>query len=244
MPATPYTQIAPSAQYGSLHFKSADHPAAHTLRRPLAPPAQPDDIEPTVSLMTVSPARIDARVSVEAFDAFVNLPENAETLFEYIGGELTPVPSNAYASKIAARILGFIFVYLLEHDLGHLTGEAGSYRVSGERYVPDVAFISRERQPEIAQEGYNLNPPDLAVEVQFPLSVKTQQRLPIKLANYLAAGTTVWVVYPTDDRKDQRIEVYRPGQPVEVLRTTEETVVGGDNILPGLKISLKDIFQS
>jgi Uma2 family endonuclease len=195
-------------------------------------------------LMTVFPAPQRARVSVEAFDTFVNLPENAEALFEYIGGELIAVPSNAYASKIAARILGFVFMYLLRNDLGHLTGEAGGYIVSGERYAPDVAFISRDKQPDIAQDGYNPTPPDLAVEVEFPVTLESQRRLQIKVANYLAAGTTVWVVYPADKPDDQRVEVYRPGQRVEILYSNEEAVLSGDTFLPGLQITLKDIFQS
>jgi Uma2 family endonuclease len=197
--------------------------------------------------MTVFPARQRIRVSVEAYDAFVNLPENAETLFEYIGGELIEVRSNAYASRIAGRILGYILIYLRQYDLGHLTGQAGGYIVSGERYTPDVAFISHEKQPEIpaiVHKDCNPNPPDLAVEVEFPVTIGSQRRLQIKIANYLAAGTTVWVVYPIDKLKDQRVEIYRPGQAAEILFTTDEAVIDGDAILPGLQIALKELFQS
>ena len=176
------------------------------------------------------------RMTVEEFERYVELPENADRLFEYIGGEVVEVPSNAYASKIASRINGFIFMYLLQHDIGHLTGEAGGYKVAGEDYAPDVAFISRQEQPELAQQGYNPNPPDLAVEIDFPSTYQSQKNLKIKIVNYLYAGTTVWVVYP-DQR---RVEVYAPDQPAKII-DADGTLDGGD-VLPGFTLAVKDIF--
>jgi hypothetical protein len=40
--------------------------------------------------------------------------------------------------------------------------------VAGERYLPDVAFISKARQPEPSHDTYNPNAPDLAVDVVSP----------------------------------------------------------------------------
>ena len=47
----------------------------------------------------------EKQYTVEEFDDFVNLPENAERLFEFIGGEIVEVPSNPYSSEIAATII-------------------------------------------------------------------------------------------------------------------------------------------
>ena len=60
-------------------------------------------------------------VTVEEFETFINLPENADKLFELIGGEVIEVPSNPYASYIASKILGYLFMYLLTHDIGWTT---------------------------------------------------------------------------------------------------------------------------
>ena len=63
------------------------------------------------------------------------------------------MPSNPYVSEISALIIFFVQLYLREQGIkGHVTGEAGGYIVSGERYAPDVAFISREKQPELARQ--------------------------------------------------------------------------------------------
>jgi Uma2 family endonuclease len=174
--------------------------------------------------------------TAEEFEAFTKLPENAERSFELIGGEIVEVPSNAFASKISSRILGFFFVYLLHKNIGHLTGEAGGYMVSGERYAPDVAFISYIKQPELAREGYNPNPPDLAVEVDFPSTYESQQKLITKVANYLAAGTVVWVVLPDA----QKVWVYTPGQPAKQYGI--DGVLDGGDVLPGFTLAVKDIF--
>jgi len=170
------------------------------------------------------------------FDALAALPENSDKILEFIGGEIVEVPSNPFASKISSRISGFAFIYLQHNDIGHLTGEAGGYMVSGERYAPDVGFISYARQPELTQSGYNPNPPDLAVEVDFPSTPESQRQLRLKIANYLAAGTVVWVIYP----QNKEIEVYVPGQPVKILGI-KDTLDGGA-VLPGFSVAVSEIF--
>ncbi len=175
--------------------------------------------------------------TAEDFDQFAELPENFDKLLEFIGGEIVEVPSNAYASEISGTILFFIKLFVCEHNIaGHVTGEAGGYMVSGERYAPDVAFISAHKQPELAKRGYNPAPPDLAVEVDFPSTTQSQFDLRIKIANYLAAGTVVWVFVP----ELKRVEVYVPGQPVKILGVND-TLDGGE-VLPGFKLAVKDIF--
>lgn len=175
--------------------------------------------------------------TVEDFDQVVEQPENADKLFEYIGGEIIEVPSNAYASKISSLILFFIMLFVREHHIeGHVTGEAGGYMVSGERYAPDVAFISAVKQPVLAKRGYNPAPPDLAVEVDFPSSDVSRAKLRIKIVNYLAAGTIVWVV----NVEAKAIEVYIPGQPVKIVGI-DGTIDGGD-VLPGFTLAVKDVF--
>jgi Uma2 family endonuclease len=171
------------------------------------------------------------RYTVEEFEAFLDANDGK---YELVGGEIVELPSNPYSSKISIRIASRLLQFVDEHDLGHVTGEQGGYQVSGERYAPDVAYISKERQPQIAEAGYNPNPPNLAVEVISPSD--EPDKLRIKVGNYLAADTWVWVVDPTA----KTVEVYAPGQPVMPL-TVNDTLGGGD-ILPGFRLPLKDIF--
>ncbi|MDQ7024922.1 MAG: Uma2 family endonuclease [Anaerolineae bacterium] len=131
----------------------------------------------------------------------------------------------------------YINVYLFKHDIGHAAGEGGGYIVSGERYAPDVAFISYEKQPELAKSGYNPNPPDLAVEVISSDSKAENERMTIKLSNYLAAGIVVWVVRP----EKKMIEVHQPNTPVRMVH--ENNTLDGGDVLPSLAIKVSDIFK-
>jgi Uma2 family endonuclease len=177
------------------------------------------------------------RVSLSEFEVFVALPENIDKTFELIGGEIFEMPSNPYASKIAGKLFGELYIYLKTHDLGHLTGEAGGYMIGGERYAPDVAYISYERQPELAVSGYNPNPPELAVEViSDPANAEEQRNLRLKLTSYLAAGVVAWVV----NTQTRRVEVHQVGESSQELDETD-TLTASD-ILPGFRLPVKDIF--
>ena len=176
------------------------------------------------------------RLTVEDFDRLVELPEHADQLFEYIGGEAFEVPSNPRVSEIAALLSFYIILYLKQNGIeGHVTGEAGGYTVSGERYAPDVTYISAARQPELAERGYNPIAPELAVEVISPSD--REDSITVKVANYLAAGVLVWLV-----RYDvEQVQIYAPGQAVKVLGLTD-TLDGGE-VLPGLLIPVSEIFK-
>jgi Uma2 family endonuclease len=178
---------------------------------------------------------LQTRMSASEFEQFIMLPENIEQNFEFIGGEIFPVVANQKSSNIAAKILGYIQIYLLSHPIGFLTGEAGGYIVAGERYMPDIGYISNQKQDEVPNVAYNPNAPDLAVEVVSPTD--SERQLKYKVANYLAAQTVIWVVYP----ENQEIEVFVPGMPVQKLGIND--TLDGGSVLPGFILALKDIFS-
>lgn len=173
-------------------------------------------------------------MTADEFDRFVEQPENADRLFEFVGGEVIAVPSNPYSSHIATRIIRRLAAFVEDHDLGYVTTESGGYMVSGERHAPDVAFISKIRQPHRSERGYNPNPPDLAVDVLSPSNDPASMR--IKVVNYLKAGTTVWIV----DVDRQRVEVYVPGEAPRLVMVDGE--LDGGAALPGLTLAVKAIL--
>lgn len=171
-----------------------------------------------------------------AFDHYALLPENRDRLLELIAGEIVDVVSNPESSKLGMLIGSFLTVYNLQHNLGHVTGADGGYVIGDERYIPDVAFISYARQPQLqSQNGYNPNPPDLAVEVLSPGNTDTD--MAVKIANYLAVGTVVWRVNPAE----QQIAIFVTGKPARVLGIND--VLEGDPVLPGFRLPLKEIFR-
>lgn len=179
------------------------------------------------------------RMTVAEFAAFMQQPDNHDKRMELIQAEMVDVPSNPFVSKIAGWILTALNLFLREHDLGHVTGADGDYTINGDVYAPDVAYISYERQPELAHQGFNPNPPELAVEViSDPGSSQEQSTLRRKLASYRRAGVIVWVV----DYHARQVEVHTPDNDVQVLDETG-TLTGGD-LLPGFALPVKDVFPN
>jgi Uma2 family endonuclease len=172
--------------------------------------------------------------TVEEFDDIVQLPENANRLLEYIGGSIVEVVSMGYSSEIGATVLSEIKVFTKRHNLGRVTGADGGYMVSGERYIPDAAFISITKQPEPSYAAYNPIPPDLAVEVLSPSNTNDEMR--IQIVNYLLAGTTVWIFDPDH----QKVEIYVPDQSPRKLGIDD--TIDGVSVLPGFTLAIRDVF--
>jgi Uma2 family endonuclease len=172
--------------------------------------------------------------TVEEFETFILQPENANRDFEYIGGRIVEVVSNNYSSEIGASLLTEVGHFVKSNHLGRVTGADGGYMVVGERYIPDVAYVSKDRQPKPSHEAYNPIRPDLAIEVLSPYNDPSEMR--IKIVNYLRAGTTVWLVDP--DKK--RVEVYLPGQAPQTLEL--DGTLDGGSVLPGFKLAVSAIF--
>lgn len=170
------------------------------------------------------------------FEAIDSLPQNADKILELINGEIVEkMPSNPYVSLIASKINFYFMGYVLEHDLGYVTGEAGGYHVSDrDMFAPDVAFISKERQPEFPETGYNPVPPDLAVEVVSPSD--SYKDVAKKVRTYLQNDTRMVLVF---EPETETVTVHTSdGQYTLDINGTFD---GGD-VLPGFKLPLNKIF--
>jgi len=174
-------------------------------------------------------------ISADEFERFVMQPENVERSFELIAGEVVEVVSNGKSSAIGAYIGGVLAVFARQNKLGFVTGADGGYKIAGERYIPDCAFVSKTKQAKPNSEAYNSIPPDLAVEVLSPSN--TSDEIAIKVDNYLRAGVVVWVVNPDA----QRVTVHRPDAPPKTYGINE--TLDGGTVLPGFTLSVRDIFE-
>lgn len=168
-------------------------------------------------------------VTVEQFDEFLALPENADKDFELIAGEIVEVPSNTRSSEVSITIATYFKMYLIQNNIeAYITGEAGLYQIGNERYAPDVAF---KRTPT---SGFiDPNPPELVIEVVSPSD--DLRLLSVKISNYLAAGITVWVVYP----EDKQVVVHIPGKGAKILTVDDMLMFDG---LPGFTLPISSIF--
>ena len=179
-------------------------------------------------------AQIRQTLSLDEFEAFIKEPINQDADYEYIAGEIIRVVSNNYSSIVAMLIGGMVSVHVYQNQLGYVTGADGGYVIGDERYIPDVGFISKTRQPEPSQEAYNPNPPDLVIEVLSPTDEEKLIRL--KVGNYLASHVTVWLIDPTT----KQVEIYQPNRPPQVL--SENDTLADDDILPDFAVKVSELF--
>ncbi len=170
------------------------------------------------------------------FEAIDSLPQNASKILELINGEIDEkMPSNPRSSRVSVRVARYLDIFVEENDLGYVTGEAGGYHVSDrDMFAPDVAFISKERQPELPETGYNPVPPDLAVEVVSPTD--SYKDVAKKVRTYLQNDTRMVLVF---EPETETVTVHTPDG--QYTLDIEGTFDGGD-VLPGFKLPLNKIF--
>jgi Uma2 family endonuclease len=142
-------------------------------------------------------------------------------------------------SIIGARIGNVIGIYLLGHDIGHLTGADGAYILTEhDVLVPKVGFISYERLPYDV-DGFVPQAPDLAVEVVSPYDSITE--IQQKAEKYLSVGTKlVWIVYP----KTETVDVCRLNEAGElhITEMKKDETLSEEDVLPDFTLAVKDIF--
>ncbi len=174
--------------------------------------------------------------TVEEFIAFAQRPENEDKRLELDNGVIIEMaPSTPLNTIVAMRIAYFFNAFVIPNAMGYVTGPDGGYKLVGQRVrQPDVAFISKQRAPEIPR-AFDIAP-DLAVEVVSPdedIFKKTQE--------YLNAGTQmVWAAY-ADEKMVYVFHMEQDGSMRSVAYGIDDVLDGGD-VLPGFKLPVRDIF--
>jgi Uma2 family endonuclease len=103
---------------------------------------------------------------------------------------------------------------------------------------PDASWIKRERWNSLTAEEQEKFPPicpDFVVELRS--STDTLKTLQEKMEEYRENGTRLgWLIDP----KARRVEVYRPGQKIEVLENP--AILSGEEVLTGFVLNLESIM--
>jgi Uma2 family endonuclease len=104
---------------------------------------------------------------------------------------------------------------------------------------PDASWVSRERWEALTPQqrrGFVPLCPDFVVELRS--ASDSLSKLQNKMIEYINNGAKLgWLIDP----QNQQVEIYRPGQEVEILESPTE--LSGENILPGFLLKLKRIFR-
>lgn len=168
----------------------------------------------------------------------IKTQKHTERLFELVDGVLVEKVMGFLESSLAMWLGALIQDFLHHHDLGVLAGPDGTFRLMpGLVRIPDVSFVSWDRLPlrEIPTDPVPNLVPDLAVEVLSGGNTPGEMRL--KLKDYFLAGTSlVWFVDPIE----RTVQVYTA--PDQYTVVTEDEVLDGGAVLPGLSLPLRQVF--
>ncbi|MGL5881345.1 Uma2 family endonuclease [Chroococcidiopsis sp.] len=109
---------------------------------------------------------------------------------------------------------------------------------NGAKRSPDASWVERRRWEALSQQqqdGYVPLSPDFVVELRSPTDAL--EELQIKMQEYMDNGARLgWLINP----QDRQVEIYRLGQPVEVLQAP--LTLSGEDVLPGFVLNLQRIF--
>lgn len=180
-------------------------------------------------------------MTVTEFEEFVQRPENRERAWELINGVPVEMPSSSKRNTVVAmRVGAYISFFVIQHDLGYVTGADGGYAVGDhDTRQPDVGFIRKERVPDL--EGITFDgAPDLAVEVISPSESSREVLDKTKL--YLRTGSKlVWNLYAEQQIVDV-CTLAANGDDLVIKTVGMDGVLGGGDALPGFTLAAKSIF--
>lgn len=124
-------------------------------------------------------------------------------------------------------------------DLGEAFDSSTGFTLpNGAERSPDAAWVERSRwqslTPEQRQKFIPLCP-DFAIEILSPSD--RLSKLQAKMQEHMENGCQLgWLL----NRNHREIEVYRPGQTVEILSSPQ--TISGESVLPGFKLKLSKIW--
>ena len=109
---------------------------------------------------------------------------------------------------------------------------------NGAERSPDASWVKIERWNALTpeqQEKFAPICPDFVVELRS--RADSLKELQEKMQEYIENGTQLgWLI----DRKNKRVEIYRPGKDVEILDNPAS--LSGENVLPGFVLDLQQIM--
>lgn len=200
----------------------------------------------------MTPTTADVEVAAPAFKQVIGPPARlmtAEELFwmpddqmrhELVQGVLTTMPPTGFEhGAVTVNVTLPVAKHVQENNLGVACGAETGFVITKEPdtvRAPDLAFVSRERVEQIGKtKKFFPAAPDLAVEVLSPYD--TVYEVDEKVEEWLNAGVQlVWIINP----KRRTVTVYR--SLTDVLMLTEQDELDGEDVLPGFRLRVADIF--
>ncbi|KAB8317545.1 Uma2 family endonuclease [Tolypothrix campylonemoides VB511288] len=155
-------------------------------------------------------------------------------------GELIVMPpTGGETGKRNALIIADFVIWNRQTKLGEVFDSSTCFKLPNSPVrSPDVSWIQSERWNALKPEQREKFPPiapDFVLELMSPSDSLSETQA--KMQEYMNAGVKLgWLI----DRRTRRVEIYRQGQPKEVLDSP--TSLSGEDILPGFVLDLQIVW--
>jgi Uma2 family endonuclease len=167
--------------------------------------------------------------------------DNPDVKFERneLGEIIVMSPTGGETGKSNAKLTTRFVLWNEETKLGEVFDSSTCFKLpNGSDRSPDVSWIKLERWNALKPEQREKFPPiapDFVLELMSPSDSLRETQA--KMQEYINAGVKLgWLI----DRKTRSVEIYRQGQPKEVLDSP--TSLSGEDILPGFILDLQGIW--
>lgn len=176
-------------------------------------------------------------------DAFYELcRSNPDVKFERTAtGELIVMsPTGGESGYRNANITIDLGVWNRQTQLGLSFDSSTCFKLpNGAERSPDASWVSLDRWKSLTPEQRRQFPPlapDFVVELRS--ASDDLDRLQTKMQEYISNGVRLgWLINP----QSRQVEIYRPGQTVEVLQSPQS--LSGESVLPGFILDLSRILD-
>ncbi|MEY3869792.1 MAG: hypothetical protein RLZZ338_3683 [Cyanobacteriota bacterium] len=130
-------------------------------------------------------------------------------------------------------------IWTSQNNLGLAFDSSTGFKLpNGANRSPDAAWVKKERWEALTEdEKEKFAPlcPDFVVELRS--KTDSLEKLQGKMQEYIDNGAKLGFLL---DRQNQRVEIYRPNQAVEILSSPSS--LSGEDILPGFVLYLENIL--
>lgn len=156
-----------------------------------------------------------------------------------VGEIIVMAPTGSEGGNYNAELLIDIGTWNRQTRLGKVFDSSSGFTLpNGAVRSPDTAWVAQARWNQLTptqQKTFAPICPDFVLELLSETdNLKTVQT---KMQEYIDNGCQLgWLIAP----KTQQVEIYRIGQPVELLQSPQ--ILSGEVVLPGFRLSLQQIW--
>jgi Uma2 family endonuclease len=161
-----------------------------------------------------------------------------EKELELVNGQLVRKErGGAKHGGVGVRLSAELWMHVKPHKLGGVYGPDTTFKIGQNERLPDVAFVTAARIPEDGEpDGIWPIAPNLAVEIISPNDLF--EKVLAKVNEYFAAGVRkVWLV----SFEHKVVIVYH--SPTQTTILTEADDLTGEELLPGFRCPVSELFQ-